>query len=133
MMKESLSWDLGDKRFCLWDWNLETGTVGLSNNWISLLGFTFDEYLPSSQWFNSLIHPDDITKVIFNLEGHLSGAFADEEFSFRLKCKDDSYLRFESKGMVVLQDPEGRPGHVIWASKLVDSVETHYAEVLWNA
>lgn len=125
MMKESLYWDVGNQKFCLWDWNLETGTVGLSENWIEMLGFSLEEYLPNVQWFNSRLHPEDLEKVIASLERHLFGDDSEEGFSFRLKSKDNIYLSFESKGMIVLQDPKGRPGHVIWASEWVESPVKH--------
>ena len=117
MNTEALNWDVADENFCLWDWNLETGTIGLSTNWLRILGIDVDEYQPSSSWFNALIHPDDLKLVLYQLESHLAGLEEQIEFSFRLKNKHNQWVNFNSKGILVLQTPEGAPGHVIWASE----------------
>lgn len=116
-MKKTYSWDVSNSKFCLWDWNLETGSVGLSKNWIELLGYSLDEYLPNVQWFNSRLHPQDLEKVLSSLENHLVGLDSEDDFHFRLKNKTNHYVSFKSKGMIVIQDPSGKPGHVIWGSE----------------
>lgn len=122
MITESLNWDVADENFCLWDWNLETGTIGLSTNWLRILGIEVDEYQPSSSWFNARIHPEDINLVLYQLESHLAGMQDQLSFSFRLKNKQDHWVQFESKGIIVLQAPDGAPGHVIWASEFKDNM-----------
>lgn len=122
MMTEALNWDMSNENFCLWDWNLETGTIGLSTNWLKILGLAVDEYQPSSSWFNALIHPDDLKQVLYQLESHLSGLDEQIEFSFRLKDNRNQWVKFVSKGIIVLQAPDGAPGHVIWASEFKDNM-----------
>lgn len=122
MITESLNWDVSDENFCLWDWNLETGTIGLSTNWLRILGIDIDEYQPSSGWFNALIHPEDLSTVLYQLESHLAGIQNQNDFSFRLRNKQNGWINFVSKGMLVLQTPEGAPGHVIWASEFKDNI-----------
>lgn len=117
MITETMNWDVADENFCLWDWNLETGTIGLSTNWLRILGIGIQEYEPSSGWFNALIHPEDLNLVLYQLESHLAGVQDQKQFSFRLKNKENNWIKFESKGILVLQTPEGSPGHVIWASE----------------
>lgn len=117
MMNDSLNWDFADENFCLWDWNLETGTIGLSTNWLKILGVEIEEFEPSSSWFNALIHPDDLGTVLYQLESHLAGLQGHSEFSFRLKNRNNHWVSFDSRGMIVLQTPDGGPGHVIWASE----------------
>lgn len=121
MKNETVFWDVDDKNFCLWDWNLESGTIGLSSNWFDILGLEESEYVPSSEWFNGLVHPDDLPILLFKLEKNLSMGQDNEKFFFRLKHKEYGYLDFQSQGIVVLQKPDGTPGHVIWASFFLDT------------
>lgn len=120
MKKESVYWDVEDKNFCIWDWNLESGTIGLSSNWLNILGLDEHEYVPTSEWFNCLVHPDDLPIVLFKLEKNLTAAQDNEKFFFRLRHKHFGYLDFQSQGIIVLQKPDGSPGHVIWASFFLD-------------
>lgn len=119
MNQESLCWDVTNENLCIWDWNLETGAIGVSSNWLRILGMQPSEYNPTSQWFNKLIHPEDLPLVLFNLESNLSMARDQDQFHFRLKRKDGRYMNFRSQGIIVLQQPDGQPGHVIWASEYV--------------
>lgn len=114
MAAESLHWNIDDENFCVWDWNLQSGTVGLSENWRSFLGFG-QAGVSNSEWFNSVLHPEDLPRVLSYLEDHITGEAWHGPFYFRLRHKDQNYLYFESKGAVVLKDPAGLPGHVIWA------------------
>lgn len=114
MAAESLHWNITDKNFCVWDWNLQSGTVGLSDNWHRFLGFS-QPAVSNREWFNSVLHPEDLARVLSYLEDHITGEGWQGPFYFRLRHKDQNYLYFESKGAVVLKDPAGLPGHVIWA------------------
>jgi hypothetical protein len=120
MNETSISWDLENQNFCLWDWNLESGTIGLSSNWLHILGFELNEFTPTSGWFHQLVHPEDLPLILFQLEKRLSAGRETDSFSFRLRHKEHGYLNFESQGMVVLLKPDGSPGHVIWGSEWIN-------------
>ena len=122
MGAESLRWNIKEENLCVWSWNLENGTIGLTENWHRFLGFDHSGE-SNSAWFNSLLHPDDLPRVLNFLEHHLSGQTSAAPFCFRLKHKNNGYLYFESRGAVVLRDPAGLPGHVIWACEKINQVE----------
>lgn len=103
--------------FYFWDWNLVTGSIVISQNWINTLGADSEGFALSGSWFRSRIHPDDVALILMQIEKHLSGVDEVEPFSFRLKDKGDTYIHFVSKGFIVLQDQEGKPGQLIWASE----------------
>lgn len=105
--------------YYVFDWNLATGSIVISPNWLSTLGADSEGFALSSSWFRSRIHPDDLPVILIKIERHLSGLGEDDvPFSFRLKDQKSSYVEFISKGFIVLQDLEGRPDQLIWASEL---------------
>ena len=108
------------ENFYFWDWNLVTGSIVISKNWLNTLGAESEGFALSGSWFRSRIHPDDLPLILTQIEKHLSGVDEFKPFSFRLKANEASYLNFVSKGFVVLQDEEGKPGQLIWASQLSD-------------
>lgn len=118
MITEKFAWSINDHQFCVWSWNLENGTVGLSGNWRSFLGFE-EELSSNKEWFHSVLHPEDLPKILTYFEEQLTGAGNQEPFYFRLRHKNQHYLYFESKGSVVIQDPKGLPGHLIWGCEKV--------------
>jgi two-component system sensor histidine kinase/response regulator len=111
------------ENFYFWDWNLVTGSIVISKNWLNTLGAESEGFALSGSWFRSRIHPDDLPMILVQIEQHLSGVDEVKPFCFRLKASEASYLNFVSKGFVVLQDEDGRPGQLIWASELHEQAQ----------
>lgn len=111
------------ENFYLWDWNLVTGSIVISKNWLNTLGAGSDGFALSGNWFRSRIHPDDLPLILCQMEQHLSGMDEPQPFCFRLKANEASYVNFVSKGFIVLQDAEGKPGQLIWASELIEHAQ----------
>ncbi|HBA87577.1 MAG TPA: hybrid sensor histidine kinase/response regulator, partial [Geobacter sp.] len=81
----------------LWDWDLLTGDCYYSPRWKELLGFAADALPNHGDTFFSRLHPDDLPRVEAALQDHFAGR---EPFNveFRLRTRDDSFLRFRSRG-----------------------------------
>ena len=108
----------------VWDWNPATGSNYMSPQWKALLGFKNDE-LPNLQTsFFSRIHPDDVALVRESVRLHT------EEnrpycVELRLRCKDESYRWFESRGEAV-RDEAGKVVRMVGA--MSDITERKRAE-----
>lgn len=103
--------------FYVMDWNLVTGDINLSSNWLKVLGYDIFSR-PTIAWLNSILHPEDLNRIIYKMETKLSFLVDDHsEFSFRMKNNEGAYESFESMGMIVLAGLDGKPAHVIWASQ----------------
>jgi PAS domain-containing protein len=111
---------MDNESFYVWDWNLQTGAIALSPNWSESLEIENEESGRSGNWLSSRIHPEDLPIVLYQLESHLSGVQEQDTFFFRLKNRESKYLSFESKGIIVMQNLDGKPEHVIWASQLIE-------------
>ncbi|MBK9392341.1 MAG: PAS domain S-box protein [Bacteroidetes bacterium] len=57
----------------LWDWNLTTNELMLNDQWASLRGYEPADTFNSFDFWKSLIHPEDVDRVMGLLTDHLSG------------------------------------------------------------
>ena len=84
----------------LWDWNIESNDVFLSERWKNLLGYDDDEFDNEFGVRNSLIHPDDIEKNERIINASLKGTDKIYQNEIRLKCKDGSYKWALERGYI---------------------------------
>jgi CBS domain-containing protein len=54
----------------IWDWDLRTDRVFVSDRWKEMRGFAINEVIDSPQEFLSRIHPDDLDRVRVATEAH---------------------------------------------------------------
>ncbi len=92
-----------------WDWNIVTGDVHFSDSWIESLGYTRKEITEDSNFWKSLIHPDDIDGVLAILETHLRGDTPEFKTEYRLRCKSGNYRPNLDQGMVIARGEDGKP------------------------
>lgn len=88
----------------LWDWNLVTGDVFLSNNWKLMLGYDFDDVTQKIDEWQTLLHPDDREKVKADLEAHFNGVTETYTNSHRILCKNGQYKWVLDRGRVIERD-----------------------------
>jgi PAS domain S-box-containing protein len=92
-----------------WDWDFRNGTVIYNNWWASMLGYSTAEIEPSFSFWENLIHPDDISRVLSSLNEHLQGNTRSFESEYRLRTKSGDYVWVLAKGKVIMRDMDGQP------------------------
>ncbi|WP_244607031.1 EAL domain-containing protein [Bosea sp. CS1GBMeth4] len=97
----------------LWDWNIDTGHVWLSDRCSTMLGYGPGELEGHVRTWRRLIHPDDEAKALDTLDAHLGGRSPVYEFEHRLRRKDGGWSWVLARGKVVQRDPLGRPGRMV--------------------
>ncbi len=110
----------------LWDWNVETGDVYFSESWKAALGYGHDEVPPRVEFWESIVHPDDLPHVRATLRAHLLGRTPVYEVENRLKCADGRWRWNLDRGRVVERDAEGRPLRMVGVDR--DITERKLAE-----
>lgn len=91
----------------LWDWNLTNDKVYYSSIWKSLLGYKEDEIGDDIDQWHQRIHPDDVDKVISDLDAHLDGKNTNFISQHRLLHKSGKYIQTLCKGQALFE--EGQP------------------------
>ncbi len=90
----------------LWDWDLESDILHLSERWKAIVGYGEAELAdrPGS-WFER-IHPEDSVWVRQELDAHLQGASDGFSVEYRLRHRDGTYRWVLSRGLA-LRDDDG--------------------------
>ncbi len=97
----------------LWDWDVAQSTVLFSKRWKEMLGFSQDEIGNGLDEWSKRVHPDDLARVMVDVQAHLDGATADYVNEHRVSCKDGSWKWILDRGLVVNRDPAGKPLRMI--------------------
>ena len=93
----------------LWDWNIQTGYVFFNDMWCSMLGYGCNEIEPNVKSWETLVHPDDMPKVLDDLNSHLEGKRPYYENVHRLLTKEGPWKWVIDKGKVIEYDSNGKP------------------------
>jgi PAS domain S-box-containing protein len=101
----------------LWDWNVQTGEVYLSSQWLEMLGYAEDELPHDISIWEQLIHPEDKLWVMDILNPHLQNNFTPYAFDYRLLTKSGAWKWIAHYGKVVAADKNGVPLRVIGTHK----------------
>jgi PAS domain S-box-containing protein len=92
----------------IFDWNITTGEVFVSDRLLEMLGYTAQEiHFNYNTWYN-LLHPEDIEPTIAVLTAHLESKISLYRIECRLRCKDGSYKWILARGQAQW-DENGRP------------------------
>ncbi|MCY2995080.1 MAG: PAS domain-containing protein, partial [Planctomycetota bacterium] len=110
----------------LWDWSVPESTVFFSPRWKAMLGFADDEIGDRLEEWSKRIHPDDLARVMAEVQAHLAGTTPHYASEHRVSCKDGSWKWILARGVVVSRDAAGKPLRVIGTHK--DITERKQAE-----
>ncbi len=110
----------------LWDWNVKSGEVFFSKNWIDMLGYEPEEIEPNVKTWEKLLHPDDKKFVMEILNIHLQGKTNIYETEHRLKTKSGKWKWILDKGRVVEWDENDEPIRMIGTHQDIDERKEAY-------
>lgn len=92
----------------IWDWNPRTRELFVSSRWKEMLGYRDEEITGHFETWTNLLHPDDLDRVLDNLQAYLAREIPEYRLEFRLLCKDGSYKWILALGQA-LWDETGEP------------------------
>lgn len=92
----------------IWDWDMVTDELFLSERWKNILGYADSELESAHGLFKSLLHPDDKDRVSDYLKSYLRGDFEHYNIEFRMRHKNGKYRWINARGEALL-DKNGKP------------------------
>jgi diguanylate cyclase (GGDEF)-like protein/PAS domain S-box-containing protein len=110
--EERLSMALDATSDGLWDWNIKTGETYFSPRYYTMLGYEPNEFEPSIQGWQSLLHPDDIDRVTKTVNEHLEKA-QPFEVDFRMRTKSGTWHWILGRGKVVAKTDSGKAKRMV--------------------
>ena len=91
----------------IWDWDLITNSTFFSSRWKSQLGYEDDELENSYDTFRSLIHEDDLDRVLSHLKSYIDSETDRYSIELRMRHKSGQYRWILARGKGI-KDEHGR-------------------------
>ncbi len=102
--KERLQLALDGSGAALWDTNLLTREVVLSERWAQMLGEPPGETRTTVERLMALVHPDDLQDAVDNSRRALTGETSEYAGEHRVRMRDGGWIWILSRGKVVERD-----------------------------
>lgn len=99
---------LDASRLALWDWNLVSGEIYLSEQWQTMLGGEAKPTFTSISELEQQMHPDDLALVDQHLRDTLKGSVQQYNSEHRFRTRSGDWIWIRSSGQVVERDRKGR-------------------------
>ena len=106
--KERLELALQGSRLALWDTNLATGEVYLSEAWSRMLGRPAGETRTTTAELMALVHPDDLAHATQRSMETVRGDRDEYMTEHRVRAADGDWRWIISRGRVSARDASGR-------------------------
>jgi diguanylate cyclase (GGDEF)-like protein/PAS domain S-box-containing protein len=107
----------------VWDWDLQTDEVKFSKRLKAMLGYGEDEMKDHLDEWKNRIHPDDVARVMGDMQAYFAGKSPTYQTEHRLHYKDDGWKWILHRGMVVSRDAEGKPLRMIGTYTDIDKLK----------
>ncbi|HEY9852625.1 MAG TPA: PAS domain S-box protein [Leptolyngbyaceae cyanobacterium] len=101
----------------LWDWNIVTGEVYFSPQFLSMSGYSVGELEGNINTSIGLVHPEDLPQMKAVLDAHLEGTTPSYEVEFRFRTQSGSWQWILDSGKVVERDRNDRPLRMVGTHK----------------
>ncbi|SDE91715.1 putative bifunctional diguanylate cyclase/phosphodiesterase [Sporomusa acidovorans] len=109
----------------LWQWDIITDSKTLSERGWSLLGLPEKAVTTKEQWKKELVHPEDLPRMMAELESHLSAQKPFYHIEYRVKSASGAYRWILSRGKALF-DGSGKP--VRMAGSYTDITDRKFKE-----
>ncbi len=92
----------------IWDVDMRKGRTSYSATWTDMLGYESGELDGDTDRWLTLIHPDDLDRVMAADRAYSEGSAEYFESEFRMRRKDGSWIWILDRGKVTERDENGR-------------------------
>lgn len=93
-----------------WEWNVQTGEIGVNQRWAEILGYTLEEILPvNMKNWHRFAHPEDTKAALALLQQHFSGELDYYEITSRMRHKDGHWVWVLDRGCLISRTSDGLP------------------------
>ena len=97
-----------------WEWHIPTGDVFFSDNWLHALGYTAEEAQSNVEFWESILHPDDLRETKRQIQRHFDGEteisiglftmlLASERISCEKVAENNRFCRLAGRARIILR------------------------------
>ena len=105
----------------IWDWNANTGYVYRNPGWYAMLGYPSHSMANSVLTWESVIHPEDYSRVMAHFEAYINQRNEHYLVEYRCRCHDGSYLWIEDSGHIIARNEDGSVARMLGAHRNIDA------------
>ena len=106
--QERLNLSLEGSNLAIWDWNIVSDDLFMSERWSLLIGGERKDTFLTSHDFIEIIHLEDRERVLSNLMSALKNNNEFYSVDFRILQKNNSYIWVHSHGKVIERNSDGQ-------------------------
>ena len=92
----------------IFDWDMKTGDVYYSTQYISMLGYEPEDFKGNFEDFESKLHEEEKKQVLEYVDLYLQGQLSEYSNTFRMRHKSGRWLWINARGKIVL-DKNNKP------------------------
>jgi PAS domain S-box-containing protein len=96
-----------------WDWDMVTGVVKRSPQYLQLLGYEAGEFPDVVDSWENSIHADDFPRLMERLTAHLQDSSVPYACEYRIRAKSGEWQWISDYGKVVVRDAANQPLRMI--------------------
>ncbi|WZL72582.1 PAS domain-containing sensor histidine kinase [Clostridiaceae bacterium 35-E11] len=86
----------------IWEWDITTDYLYMPDQWKHMLGYTCNEIPNSIEGWKSLLHPDDLNKVLEHIQLYTDNSAKEKfEIEYRIKTKAGYYKWILDRGYTI--------------------------------
>jgi PAS domain S-box-containing protein len=109
----------------VWDWNMITNELFLSDQGKLMLGYSVSEIENKPGEWEKHVHPDDLKPRRDTLNKYLNGEAEFYLSEYRMRCKDGSYIWVYVRGKIIEWTTEGKPLRIVGTYKNITNRKLH--------
>ena len=107
--EERLSLALEGADLGLWDWDINTGHLFVTEKFIKIFNYDPNKIHMNILTWKELVHPEDLPMVMEKLEKHFKGETDIYQAEYRIKTGKENWRWILVRGKIVKRDEQGNP------------------------
>lgn len=128
--RDQLRFALDGADFGLWDWNVVTGEVYFSRQYMNMLGYEQFELPHSYDTWNMFCKPEDVIEYQDAIEDYVAVGEGFLEDTFQMRHKDGRYIWILSRGKIVSRRPDGSPLRIVGTHQDVSTLKAREEQLV---
>lgn len=113
----------------IWDWNANTGFVYRNTGWYRMLGYEPHSLNNTVFTWESVIHPDDLARVMTSFDAYLAGKAIEYRAEYRCRNQEGNYVWVEDYGRIIARNPDGSVARMIGAHRDIHARRELYSRL----
>jgi PAS domain S-box-containing protein len=112
----------------IFDYNIQTKEIFFSSRFFKMLGYDREAFVGKLEDSTSIIHPDDLPRVLQYLDLYINGKISEYSQTYRMKHKEGRWVWITSRARM-MYDEEGLPFRLIGAHTDVSDIKEREAKL----